>query len=247
MRLAGRPFFIPGENITWDVSVAGIQGGRARLAVGAVGEEEGRRLVVLRAEAESAGVVSLLKEERDSMSSWIDADSGLPTRSESISSMSGKPVVVHTERVPGKLTASLRVWSASSKAGDEGTRKEQKLPTAETHDPLSILLALRAWEAPPGGHVTIYSIGGLRVWKNIFTFEGKEEIDGPLGRRLASKVTGVSTRITSALADDTSKPPRTFTVWFSDDAQRIPVRLSAHTELGDVIAQATSYTPPAQN
>src|SRR5262249_48172182 len=124
--LAGRPFIVPGENITWDVSFAGISGGRARLAGGALGEEHGQRVVVLRAEAESAGVVTLLKESHDSVVSWIDADSGLPTRTESTSSggSSGKPVVVHAERTPGLPTVLLRIWS--SKGGDEGTRKEQK-------------------------------------------------------------------------------------------------------------------------
>jgi hypothetical protein len=240
--LAGRPYFIPGENITWDVSFAGIHGGRARLAVGAIGDEDGRRLVILRAEAESSGVVSLLRETHDSIASWIDADTGLPTRTEASSSGAGRPVVVHTERVRGAPMASLRIWSSSSKSGEEGARKQQKLPSMDTHDPLSVLLALRSWAAPLGGHTTVYSLGGLRVWKNLFVVEGSEEIEGPLGKRQATKIRGVSTRVTAALTDDTSRPPRTFTVWFSEDAQRIPVRFTAHTEFGDVVAQATSYT-----
>src|SRR5438045_9570543 len=48
--LESKPFFVPGETLTWDVSFSGIAGGRARLAVGAVGNEAGRRLRVLRRE-----------------------------------------------------------------------------------------------------------------------------------------------------------------------------------------------------
>ncbi len=238
--LAERPFFVPGETITWDVAFAGVQGGRARLAVGQVGSEQGRRLVVLRAEAEATGVLAVLKETRDTIASWVDVDSGLPARTESATTGVGKPIVVHAERVPGVPLVALQVWSP--RTGDEGAHKEQRLPTPRTHDPLTILLALRAWEAPRGGRATAYSLGGVRVWKNVFTVEGREDVDSPLGRRAAIKIAGESRRITAQLEDDTSKPARTFTVWLSDDAQRIPLRFAAHTELGDVVAQATSYT-----
>jgi len=241
--LTAAPFFIPGETMTWDVSFAGIQGGRARLAVGQVGNEQGRRLVVLHAEAESAGLAAVLAQAHDSVQSWIDVDSGIPTRTESATSGSGKPYVVHAERVAGEPVADVQIWS--EKSGAEGLRKKTRLPTVHTHDPLSALLALRGWEAPRGGRVTVYSLGGVRVWKNIFTVEGREDVDGPLGRRAAIRIRGMSTRIQPVtLLDDTSKPPRTFTVWLTDDRQRIPIRLTAHTELGDVVANATSYVPP---
>ena len=235
------PFFIPGEMMTWDVTFGGIEGGRARLAVGDVGSEHGRRLVVLHAEAESSGLAAVVTQQRDSVASWIDVESGLPTRTESSSVGTGKPTVVNVERVAGEPFADVEVFSA--RTGDAGTHKRARLPNLRTHDPLSVLLALRGWTAPQGGRVVVYSLGGLRVWKNVFTVDGREDVDGPLGRRAAIRIHGVSTRVTPGLADDTSKPPRTFTVWFSDDHHRIPIRISAHTELGDVVANATSYTP----
>lgn len=241
--LTAAPYFVPGESMTWDVTFAGIEGGRARLAVGRVGNDDGRRLIVLHAEAESAGIAAVLAQAHDSVQSWIDVDSGLPTRTESTTTGSGKPYVVHAERVAGEPVADVQIWSG--KSGDTGVRKKTRLPTAHTHDPLSALLALRGWEAPRGGRVTVYSLGGVRVWRSVFTVEGREDVDGPLGRRAAIRIRGVSTRISPVtLVDDTSKPPRTFTVWLTDDRQRIPLRLTAHTELGDVVANATSYVPP---
>lgn len=238
--LEGKSLFVPGETLTWDVTFAGVPGGRARLAVGAIGSEEGRRLVVIRAEAESAGVVSILGQTQDTLSSWIDVDTGLPTRTEAISAGSGKRLVVHAARVAGQTTAEVRVWSA--KSGDEGTTKIAKLPNTRTHDPLSAILALRGWDAQPGGRATVYSLGAMRVWKSVFLVEGREEVDGPLGHRRVIRIRATATRMTPALAEDTSKPPRTFTVWLTDDKERIPVRFSAHTELGDVVAKITSYT-----
>jgi len=241
--LAAAPYFIPGETMTWNISFAGIEGGRARLAVGQVGNEEGRRLVVLHADAESAGLAAVIAQGHDTVQSWIDVDSGIPTRTESSTTGSGKPLVVRAERVAGEPVADVQIWS--EKSGDKGIRKKTRLPTVHTHDPLSALLALRGWDAPRGGRASVYSIGGTRLWKNVFTVEGREEVDGPLGRRAAIRIRGMSTRIQPVtLVDDTSKPPRTFTVWLTDDRQRIPIRFAAHTELGDVVANATSYAPP---
>jgi hypothetical protein len=238
--MAETPYFVPGETITWDVTFAGITGGRARLAIGQIGEERGKRMVVLRGEAESAGVLSIVQESSDQISSWVDVASGLPTRTESSSTGFGKPLMVHAERVSGAPVAEVDVWS--SRAGDGGTHKQARLPNLQTHDPLSILLALRAWVAPRGGHATVYSLGGMRVWKNEFTVEGREDLDGPLGRRAAVRIAGKSTRISAQLTDDLSRPPRTWQIWLSDDAQRLPLRFAAHTEYGDVIASLTSYT-----
>jgi hypothetical protein len=233
-----KPFFIPGETITWDVSYAGVLAGRARLAIGEVGDIDGRRIVVLRGEAESSGVVTLFAQARDTVASWIDVDSGLPTRTESVTTGMGKPIVVHAQRASGQTRIEVDVWG---KDGDHPQHKTQKLPSTATHDPLSAILALRAWDAPAGTRVLVYSVGGVRVWKNVFTVVGREVIEGPLGKRSAVRIAGVSTRMTPGLADDTGRPPRTFTIWVTDDDQRIPVQLAAQTEFGEVFAQATSY------
>ena len=43
---------------------------------------------------------------------------------------------------------------------------------------------------------------------------------------------------------DTKRKPRTFTVWMSDDADRVPFRVSAGTELGDVVIDLVDYVRP---
>jgi hypothetical protein len=129
--------------------------------------------------------------------------------------------------------------------GADGMHKSQRLPTATTHDPLSVVLALRGWDAARGVRVVVYSLGGVRIWKNVFTSGGHERVDGPLGPRTALRIDGVSTRITPALQEE-PQPARVFSIWVTDDAQHIPVRIVAHTELGDITARATSYQVAAQ-
>jgi hypothetical protein len=40
---------------------------------------------------------------------------------------------------------------------------------------------------------------------------------------------------------DTSLEPRTFTVWISDDASRVPLQTVAHTDYGEVTLSIVEY------
>ena len=51
-------------------------------------------------------------------------------------------------------------------------------------------------------------------------------------------------RPAAATPVETDKPMRTFTVWLSDDADRVPLRVLASTELGDVTVDLTDYSRP---
>ncbi len=95
-------------------------------------------------------------------------------------------------------------------------------------------MLLRTWRAAPGSRAIFYSIGGSRVWKNQITFEATEEIKTPLGKRKALRIAGVSNLLRPTLEIEPTRAPRTFTFWITDDADRIPIRITARTELGDV-------------
>jgi hypothetical protein len=240
-----KPFFVVGETITWNVTMAGIHGARARLAVGeSTDGDDGRKLLVLRAEAESAGIATLIKEVRSSMASWIDADSGVPARSQSDSFGIGNTLVVHAERTRDEGGDPMAEFRIARRAGADVQEKRQRLPVFETHDPLSATLVLRAWNAPKGTRALLYSLGGVRMWKTVLTVEGHEELKTALGKRKTVRIGGVSTRLRPSFEEDTRKPPRTFTLWVTDDDQRIPVKIAARTELGEVVANATSYEAP---
>jgi hypothetical protein len=43
---------------------------------------------------------------------------------------------------------------------------------------------------------------------------------------------------------ESNKPTRTFSVWLSDDADRVPLKMVGHTELGDVTMDLTEYNRP---
>jgi hypothetical protein len=233
-----QPYFVAGEQITWEVSYLGMQGGRARLAVGTPGLVEGKRMISVVAEAESAGIFAAIKRVRDSVSSWIDVGSGLPWKTISIVEMKGKMLEVKAVRRDGEPIADLQV----KREGKE-SKETKHLPSLQTHDPVSAILVLRSWNAPLGSRGAFNTLGGLRVWRTDVVVEAREEIGCPFGKRQAVRISGVSRRMVGGHPDKRHKP-RSFTMWMSEDAQRIPLRIVAKTEYGEIEVLATSYEAP---
>jgi hypothetical protein len=233
---AVHPFFVPDESITWSVTYAGIEGGLARFAVGTPGTVDGKHVVVARVEAESAGLVDLIKHARDGATSWIDVDTGVPVRVDSDSDIDGKDLIVRATRRGEALITDLLF---STNAGPE-QKRAQKLPDALTTDPLGALMLLRGWDAPAGSRAVLFTLGGLRLWRTTITVGKVERVSSPMGKRRAVRLDGVSQKLTMTFADDKVKP-RTFTMWITDDPDRLPIQIVAHTEYGDVKVQATSY------
>lgn len=233
------PYYVAGESMTWEVTFLGVTGGRARLAVGAPGMVDGKRVIDVVAQAESAGVLAAIKRIRDSVESRIDVKSGLPTQTQSEVELKDKVLAVRATRREGAAVVDLVV----RRGGAKEVKTTRELPEVATHDPVSAILRLRGFRAPEGTRAVFHTLGGLRVWRTEVTVAGVEDIDCPLGARRAVKLTGVSRRMAGAHLDATSKP-RTFTVWVSDDEARVPVRIEAHTELGDIEVEATSYDVP---
>lgn len=226
------PYFFPGESIVWKVTYAGVEGGRARLAVGAPGEVDGRNVVILTAQAESSGLFAAIKQVKDDVTSWIDVASGQPVRTEGTTSLGGPPRTIEATYANGY--ADLKVTRQ-----DKERKRRIRLRGAVTHDALSSLLMIRAWNAPVGARGHFWTLGSSTLWSTELTVQARETVDTPFGERAALRISGVSTRTNRA-----NKKPRTFTVWLTDDEQRIPVRIVASTEYGDIVVTAEAYSRP---
>jgi hypothetical protein len=234
-----RPKFLPGEAFTFEVTYKGIEGGRARMAIGEPAVVGDQRVLAVRADMESSGLVAIVKSIKDDTSTWLDADTGLPIRSESDANTSGKRIQMVT-------TFDHGARRAETVLNKEGVVKKvgRRLPDGETYDPIAAMLVLRGWDAPVGTRGLMSSFSGRTLWRSELVVEGKEELKTSLGKRMAVRTSGVAYRITASGAIDQRRKPRRFTVWVSDDEWRIPLRVTAFTEMGDVVVQATSYDGP---
>jgi hypothetical protein len=116
--------------------------------------------------------------------------------------------------------------------------------TSTAHDAHSAMAAIRTWRAEPGATRTLWVMGGRRVWRSDVTFVGRESVGTNLGNVPALRLDGTGYRLKNDRSVDTKKSPRRFTVWMSDDADRVPLRVKAETELGDVTIDLVDYNRP---
>src|SRR5262249_15411600 len=112
------------------------------------------------------------------------------------------------------------------------------------HDSHSAMAQMRGWKGAPGDVRSVYVVGGRRLWRVDVHFAGVETIGSQLGNRRAVHFTGQAFRARPNLTLEATTPSRTFEVWLSDDADRVPLKMTASTELGDVAMELTEYNRP---
>ena len=229
----------PGEAMTFEVSLAGVTAGEAALAVGQPGEVDGRQAIVVTSKVSSVEPFRWIKEVDDLLTTTIDVETGLPI-SHTADTVFGEKRY-HADNVFDGPRVDL-AWHK----GDGNLRKTHyDFRDVIAHDAHTAMAAMRTWEGAEGEVRRLYLVGGRRIWQTDVTWAGRETIATALGNQDAIRLEGVSTRVTPRLKpQNDKKPPRTFTVWLTDDGDRAPVRVVAHTELGDVVIELTSYTSP---
>jgi hypothetical protein len=226
----------PGENMAFEVHLGGVLAGDAALAVGEIGQVDGHRAVVVTSRAQTTGAVALFKQIVDQATTTIDVDTGNPMRIDTLVEMGDKSYTAVSTFTGGRADVAV------TKRGE--TRPQQVhfdfrgKPAYDTH---AAMAQLRGWRAPPGTRRTVWVVGGRRLWRVDLTFVGDETIGSALGNRHAVHLAGASYRARGDLGVETTAPARTFDVWLSDDADRVPLKVVAKTELGDVVMDLTEY------
>jgi Protein of unknown function (DUF3108) len=227
----------PGETMAFEVRLGGVLAGEAALAVGELGEYDGHRAVVVKSRAATAGAAALIKHFVDEATTVIDMTTGRPLHLETLVEQGDK-----TTTAEATFTGSI----ATVTYNDPKPRTSKiDFGAVTVHDTHSAMAQMRGWRATPGATRTVFVVGGRRLWRVDMRFVGAETIGTALGNRRAIHLDGSSYRARANFAIEGGKDPtRTFSVWLSDDADRVPLKMSAHTELGDVTMDLTEYTRP---
>lgn len=230
---------VPGETMAFEVRLAGVLAGEAQLAVGEIGAVDGRRVLVVKSRAATAGAVALVKYIVDEATTVIDAETGRPITVENHVLLNGKDTVA-TAKFVGKSAV------ITYKKADETTPHTSTFNFAvdTIHDAHTAMAALRGWRPTPGTTRSVVVVGGKRLWRVDVQLIGNDTIGSAVGNRRAVVFEGKSFRARPNLTIENAKPGRTFRVWLSDDADRVPLRVSAQTELGDIVMELTDYTRP---
>ena len=227
----------PGEAMAFEVRLAGVLAGEAQLAVGEIGEVDGKKAIVVRSHAATAGAAALIRKISDDATTMIDIETGRP--------LSLETVVVHGDR---KITASAKFKGSTAlvtyqRNGDPVAKAVTlDFRGAPVHDAHTAMAQLRGWKGKKGETRTVYVVGGRRLWRIDLTFAGEESIGSALGNRRAVVFDGKSYRARNDMTIDGTKPARTFKVWLSDDGDRVPLKVTASTELGEISMDLLDYT-----
>jgi Protein of unknown function (DUF3108) len=229
----------PGEAMSFEVRLGGILAGEAQLAVGQPGRVDGHRAITVRSRIATAGAVALFKAVSDEATTVIDLDRAAPIQM--ISDVTVKGVDYHA--VVAFHGPTIEV--SSSRSNHDGvSHRRFAFGTVVGHDTHSAMAAMRGWDVPPGTVRTLWVMGGKRIWKSRITFAGRETIHSRFGNRAAVRLDGIAWRALDNLKVNPHLKPREFSVWLSDDADRVPLRVVARTELGNIVIELTDYHRP---
>ncbi len=230
--------FAPGEALAFEVRLAGVLAGEARFSAGQPGIVDGRRAIAVSSVMRSAGAFALIKEVKDAVTSVIDLERLRPLRT--TSDVIFGPRRYHAETVFTEHGASIQF----TPAGEPTRGLVYDFGEAIVHDAHSAMALVRTWTADPGERIALWVIGGRRIWRTEIWSAGTEILGTRMGNQPALRLDGTSIRSRADLTPEPNKPPRSFSVWLSDDADRVPLRFSAHTELGDVTIELVEYERP---
>jgi hypothetical protein len=229
----------PGETMAFEVRLGGVLAGEAALAVGEVGEFEGKKAIVVKSRANTAGAAALIKRIVDEATTVIEVDTGRPLQLDTLVEQGSRKTTAHAKFVDNVAEVTYQ----RSDVVKPVTFKIN-FGTQTVHDTHTAMAQVRGWRAAPGTTRSVYVIGGRRLWRVDVKVLGIETIGSAVGNRRAIKFEGSSYRARPNFTIETDKPVRTFTVWLSDDADRVPLKVTAKTELGEVTVDLVDYSQP---
>jgi hypothetical protein len=218
---APRPVpFKVGESLVYDVSWSSfLTAGSAVLTVREKRPASGSDAYYVVAEGRPSSLVAALYRLYYKADALLDSATLLPQQ-DSLYAEEGtrrrtRTVTFHQDA----RTADLEVKTSSV------ARRRLELPPA-TRDTLSALYELRAAALTGGMTLTMPVLDGDVLYNVQVTVSGRERIETPAGSFTAWKVTP------KILPGSGGLVGRTFSLWVSDDARRLPLRMDADMPVG---------------
>lgn len=240
----GKPLVTPGERMTYRLSLKGFELASYTFSVaGDLQELQGKPTIVVEGHAKSVGLATIVAKVDDRFTSWIDVESGRPRRFQTAEFETGSDkniehAIIDFQKREGDVVP------VSFQLNDTPTTPEpQQVTQQDVWDYNAFLVALRAWEAPAGTTISTEVFRSRFLWKIDVKVRGKERLVTELGELPALRFDGHAIK----LARDGSKFPdtdeRDFSIWISDEGDRVPLKNTARTDYGDIEMVIIDYQP----
>jgi hypothetical protein len=239
----GPPLATPGEHMQYRLTLRGVDLATYDLGIGEITELGGRTAIVVQGHARTRGIAAFFATIDDHFTSWIDVATGRSLRFQTDEYATGSKTQIEHAVIDlaGRTGDTIPIQYHLDDAPARPEPQKASLPVAWDYN--AFLLALRAWEAPPGAHLTLEVFRSRFLWHVEVTVAGKEKRVTELGDLPALRIDG---RTYKLRRDGTRAPDdaeRRFSMWISDDDGRVPLAIKAVTDYGDLTMTITDYQP----
>lgn len=243
----GPPLVTTGEHMTYKLALMGAELATFELQVGGQEAVAGKPAIVVQMHAKVSGIGELAASAAgihvdDTFTSWIDVATGRPLRW-----YCDEYATKSTDRERSEAKLAERTGDTlpiEFHLNDDPPKPEpQKVSLPDTWDYNSFLIALRSWEGTPGSSVSAEVLRSRYLWHVDMKIGAKGQLHTALGDFPSLELHGHAYRLTRDDTKAAGHDERDFTIWISDDSGRVPLKVVAKTDYGDVEMDITDYNP----
>lgn len=240
---AGPPRVTPGERMSYRLNLQGMELAAMSFTVGEVADVAGRPAIVVQGHAKSVGLANMVAKVDDTFTSWLDVETGRSRRFETQEFATGSKTDIEytTIDLAGRTGDTIPISSHDNDKPPEA--ETQKATAAEVWDYNAFLIALRSWEGAPGSAVSLEVFRSRYLWKIDVKIGKKERLTTELGDFPALRFDAHGYKLDRAGGKFPNSDERDFSIWISDDDGRVPLKLVAKTDYGDVKMEIVDYQP----
>jgi hypothetical protein len=223
--------FRPGEKLTYNVTWSVFQAGQVNALLEETGPNPAAYQIVTT--AQSRGIVSKLYDLDDKFRSSLNTQT-LCSGGISKQVLEGRR---HKQtEIVFDASRKLAILDERNlaKSGEPPKHTEESIPPC-VEDVVSAFYYLRAQPMRVGDRIQVPVNDGSKTTVVTVEVEAREEIDTPLGRRYAFRVEPAVFG-----PDSIYKRKGRMLIWFSDDAQHLPLRIKAMISVGTLTGTLAS-------
>lgn len=221
-----------GEAFTWSLRFLGVfEAGRARLAITPPQKTSKGLAIAAVGEAEALGLAKAFTGLHDDYRLLLDASTYVPRRIDIVETgYRSRTVTIETD---GKKLEIFQQVPAPE-------RRVQGVLPSEPLEPVAVLLQLRGARLKEGDHLELIILDGTALYQGSIDVQGREELTTSMGTHRAIKLLCKGERI-DINGRKSGRPPRTATLWLSDDERRLPLLVVAQTDMGNGQFELMTY------
>ena len=237
----GPPLVTAGEHMTYRLALQGVELAVYELGVGDIAPIAGKPAILVQSHAQTVGLGALVKVD-DYFNSYLDVATGRPLRWTCDEySTDGAHKEKTDADLAGRTGDSVPITFHLDDAPPQP--EPQKVTMPDVWDLNAFVIALRSWEGPPGTQVSLEVLRSRYLWHVEAKIHGKEKIVTELGELPALRFDAHLYKLERTGAKAQGSDERDFSIWISDEGGRVPLKITAKTDYGDIEMKIVDYQP----